>query len=323
MSATGQSEGKYAMRGLPFITLLGLLALPVQAADLPGWAYPVNPPPKAPDAVKPIQLPGSAQSYTQAQIDDGFNPPDWYPQDHAPMPDVVAHGRKETNARACALCHLTSGGGHPESAGISGLPVGYFVRQMIEFKSGVRKGGRAVAMIPIAKGLGEEDFRAAAEYYQAIKYPVWYKVVESDTVPKSYLGNGAMRFPEQGGGTEPIGNRIIELPQDDLSAESRDPRIGFVAHVPIGSIKKGEEIVTTGDGGKTIQCAICHGADLKGLGDVPPIVGRSPMYIYRQLNDIKIGTRTGTWTPLMKAVVDKLDDADMIAIAAYLVSKGP
>ena len=45
--------------------------------------------------------------------------------------------------------------------------------------------------------------------------------------------------------------------------------------------------------------------------------------VYRQLNDIKIGTRTGTWTPLMKAVVDKLDDADMIAIAAYLVSKGP
>ena len=81
--------------------------------------------------------------------------------------------------------------------------------------------------------------------------------------------------------------------------------------------------MTTGADGKTIRCAICHGAELKGLGDVPPIVGRSPMYIYRQLNDIKIGTRTGAWTPLMKAVVDKLDDADMIAIAAYLVSKGP
>jgi cytochrome c553 len=177
-------------------------------------------------------------------------------------------------------------------------------------------------MIPIAKGLNEEDFKAAAAYYQAIKPPVWYKVVEGDTVPKSYLGNGAMRFPEKAGGTEPLGSRIIELPQNDLSAESRDPRTGFVAYVPAGSISKGESIVTTG-GGKTVACAICHGADLKGLGEVPPITGRSPIYVYRQLNDIKIGARTGTWTPLMKGVVDKLDEGDMIAIAAYLVSKGP
>jgi cytochrome c553 len=56
---------------------------------------------------------------------------------------------------------------------------------------------------------------------------------------------------------------------------------------------------------------------------VPPIVGRSPEYIYRQLNDIKIGTRNGAWTPLMKAVVANLTDEDMVAIAAYLVSKAP
>jgi cytochrome c553 len=319
------------MRGLLAIPLLGLLALPaaqlalvkpVQAADLPEWAYPVTPAAKPVDAVKPIKLPGSDKSYTQAQIDDGFNPPDWYPQDHAPLPDVVAHGRKETNARACALCHLTSGGGHPESAGISGLPVAYFVRQMNEFKSGVRKGMRAPVMNAIAKGLGDEDFKAAAEYFGAMRSPLWYKVVETDTVQKSYLGNGAMRFPVEGGGAEPLGNRIIELPQSDLSAESRDPRVGFVAHVPVGSVKKGEQIVSTG-AGKTTPCAACHGEDLKGIAEVPPIVGRSPMYIYRQLNDIKIGTRTGLWTPLMKPVVDKLDDADMIAIAAYLVSKEP
>jgi cytochrome c553 len=317
------------MRGLLSVALPGFLCgflvgflQPADAADLPGWAYPVTPPPKALDAVKPVTLPGSDKSYTQTQIDDGFNPPDWYPQDHASMPDVVAHGRRETNARACALCHLTTGGGHPESAGISGLPVGYFIRQLSEFKSGARKGPRATSMVPIAKGLNEEDFRAAAAYYQAIKPPVWYKVVEGDTVPKSYLGNGAMRFPDSGGGTEPLGSRIIELPQNDLSAESRDPRTGFVAYVPAGSIRKGEEIVTTG-ASKTVACAICHGADLKGLGEVPPITGRSPIYVYRQLNDIKIGARAGTWTPLMKGVVDRLEEADMIAIAAYLASKEP
>lgn len=315
------------MRGLlsaalPGILCGSLLALSAHAADLPGWAYPVNPPPKPPDGARQITLPGSDKSYTQAQIDDGFNPPDWYPQDHPAMPDVVSHGKRETNARACALCHLTSGGGHPESAGISGLPIGYFVRQLIEFKNGARKGPRATSMIPIARGLNEEDFKAAAEYYKAIKAPVWYKVVEADTVPKSYLGNGAMRFPESGGGTEPLGSRIIELPQNDLSAESRDPRTGFVAYVPPGSIGKGEAIVS-GGGGKTVRCAICHGAGLKGLGEVPPITGRSPIYVYRQLNDIKIGARAGTWTPLMKGVVDTLDEADMIAVAAYLGSKEP
>ena len=197
------------------------------------------------------------------------------------------------------------------------------MRQMAEFKSGARKGAGAVAMIPIAQGLNEEDFKAAAEYFASLKLPVWYKVVETDTVPKSYLGNGAMRLPVENGGTEPIGNRIIELPQDDESAESRDPRVGFVAHVPPGSIKKGEAIVTTGADGKTLPCAICHGPDLKGLGDVPPIIGRSPIYIYRQLNDIKIGTRNGAMAPLMKGVVEKLTDDDMIAIAAYLVTKTP
>src|SRR5262249_18659901 len=150
------------MRALASLAVLGLLASPAMAADLPEWAYPVNPTPKPPDATKPISLPGSTKQYTQAQIDDGFNPPDWYPQDHGPVPDAVAHASQEANARACVLCHLTSGAGHPESAGINGLPVGYFMRQLAEFTSGARKGARATSMIPIAKGLTEEDMKITA-----------------------------------------------------------------------------------------------------------------------------------------------------------------
>jgi cytochrome c553 len=171
------------MRPLTALALLGLMTLPINAQTLPDWAYPVNPPPKPVDNTMPKHLAGSNKTYTQAQIDDGYNPPDWYPQDHPPMPDVVAHGRKDAEARACALCHLTSGGGHPESAGIAGLPAGYIIRQMQEFKSGARKGGRAVAMLPISKALNEADFKAAAEYFAALKAPVWYKVVETDVVP--------------------------------------------------------------------------------------------------------------------------------------------
>jgi cytochrome c553 len=65
---------------------------------------------------------------------------------------------------------------------------------------------------------------------------------------------------------------------------------------------------------------VCHGTDLKGLGPVPGFAGRSPSYIVRQLWDIQQGTRKGTWSPLMRPVVEKLTQDDMIAIAAYAAS---
>jgi hypothetical protein len=128
--------------------------------------------------------------------------------------------------------------------------------------------------------------------------------VETDTVPVSRLGPGTMRFAVPEGGTEPIGNRIIELPEDPVRAQSRDPHSGFVAHVPTGSLTKA--LVSTGNSGKTIPCAICHGQTLQGLGEVPSIVGRSPMYMFRQLNDMQNGNRTGSLVALMQAVVAKL-----------------
>jgi cytochrome c553 len=311
------------MRALISIAVLGLLAVPVMAAELPEWAYPVAPPAgPPPDNTVQKSLQGSTKKYTAAQINDRFGPPDWYPEDHPSMPEVVAHGKKP-NAFACSLCHLTNGAGHPESAGVSGLPVGYILRQMTEFKSGIRKGMRAPIMVQIASALTDEETKAAAEYFASQKYPQFYKVVETDTAPKSYVGAGAMRFAAKEGGTEPIGSRIIEIPADEERTEARDPRANHIAYVPTGSVKKGEAIVTSGADGKTIRCAICHGTELKGLGEVPPIVGRSPEYIYRQLNDIKIGTRNGAMVPLMKAVVANLTDEDMVAIAAYLVSKEP
>jgi cytochrome c553 len=311
------------MRALVSIAVLGLLAAPAMAAELPDWAYPVAPPAGAPpDNTVQKSLAGSTKTYTAAQINDRFGPPDWYPEDHPPMPDVVARGKKP-NAFACDLCHLTNGAGHPESAGVAGLPAGYILRQMAEFKAGVRKGMRAPVMVQIASALTDEETKAAAEYFSSLKFPQFYKVVETDMAPKSFVGNGAMRFAARDGGTEPIGNRIIEIPQDEDRTEARDPRAIHIAYVPTGSVKKGEAIVTTGAGGKTIMCAVCHGPGLKGLGDVPPIVGRSPEYIYRQLNDIKIGTRNGAMVPLMKAVVEKLTDEDMVAISAYLVSQAP
>ncbi len=131
-------------------------------------------------------------------------------------------------------------------------------------------------------------------------------MVETDTVAKSYVGAGGMRFATPDGGTEPIGNRIIVLPQDPARAHLRDPKSGFIDYVPKGSLVRGARLMAGGDG-KTVACTICHGPTLKGLGEVPRITGRPATYIFRQLNDMKTGNRKGGWVELMKQVVEKLD----------------
>jgi len=123
--------------------------------------------------------------------------------------------------------------------------------------------------------------------------------------------------------TEAIGMRIIETPQDPERTEIlRDPRSGFIAYVPAGSIKKGEALVNTG-GSRTEACGVCHGAELQGLGPVPGIAGRSPSYIVRQMFDMQAGARHGEWADLMKPVVAKLTDEDLVNIAAYVSSRPP
>jgi cytochrome c553 len=309
------------MRNFVCVLSVALLSGLAIGAENPDWAYPPTPKPAPLDNVVQKQMPGSARKYTQAQIDDGFNPPDWFPDEHPPMPEIVAIGRKP--ARACALCHLPTGDGHPESSSLAGLPAAYVVRQMAAFKNGERKGVRANAMIDIAKAISDADVRAAGEYFAALKPGVWTKVVETDTVPKSAVGSGAMRFAAPEGGTEPLGSRIIVLPQDPARAQSRDPHSGFIDYVPVGSLLKGKALVTGGGSGQTVPCAICHGASLKGLGEVPGIAGRPPIYVVRQLNDMQSGNRSGSLAELMKAVVARLSIEDMVAIAAYLGSLEP
>ena len=75
--------------------------------------------------------------------------------------------------------------------------------------------------------------------------------------------------------------------------------------------------------GKTTACGTCHGVDLMGVGDVPPIAGRSPSYMVRQMWDIQQGTRNGASAQLMKLVVANLTEEDMVAIAAYTASRLP
>ena len=250
------------------------------AAAMPDWAYAIPPPapaaargaaPAAPDPAL-HKVPGSELTFTRAQISDGFGPADWFPGDHPKMPAIVAQGRRP-EIRACGLCHYPNGKGRQENAGISGLPVSYFIQTLNDFKSGARKSAESRKtntnlMITIAKAMTPEEMKESAEYFAAIPWTPWVKVVESASVPKM-VSRGGIWIPAPGGEREPIGMRVIETPEDAERTEIlRDPRSGFIAYAPIGSLKKGQALVQTG-GGRTVACGACHGADLRGMGPVP------------------------------------------------------
>ena len=299
----------------------------VSAADPPSWAYPRVPPETRvdPDDGKPRSVPGGARTYTLTQIRDFFSPPDWY-DDHPPMPGIVGKGRPP-KLYACGYCHLPNGVGKPENARIAGLPVAYIKQQVADFKSGARRSSSPgllphVWMVEASQAASDAEVNEAAKYFASLSQPKgWYRVVETETVPKTRVA-GWILVPDGSGQTEPIGQRIVETAADLARTGLRDFHSGYVTYVPMGAVKKGEALVKTG-GGKTTACAVCHGADLKGLGPVPGLAGRSPSYSARQMFDMQVGARNGLWTDLMKPVVAKLTEEDLINISAYTASLAP
>jgi cytochrome c553 len=285
-------------------------------AGLPDWAF--NIPDKVqPSAVKPegiVKAPGSAREYDAAKIAGNANPPDWFPDEHPAAPRAVTGGQGVRFA--CGSCHLMSGQGHPEAADIAGQPAAYLIRQMSYYKAGARKDD--ARMGPIAQATSDEDIRQAAEYFAASKPIVWVKVIETATPPKTFIATaGRHRQLHPDGGTEPIGQRILEIPADPFRTEIRDPHSGFIAYVPPGSIAKGETLVKAG------ACATCHGATLKGQGEVPRLAGLQPLFVARQLFDLQYGSSAGEAAAAMKPVVAKLSEDDIIAISSYLGSLPP
>jgi cytochrome c553 len=337
----------------------GPVQAPIQFEHEPLWAYgfetrpapgdkaqPQAPPTRnlrpnedSVEQMRPRHVNGSRAAYSLVDVRDGQNVIDWFPREHPPMPDVVAHGpaRLGEATRGCGSCHLPSGKGRPENAQPAGLPATYIIRQIQDFRSGLRhtadpRKPNTNTMIDLAKAMTDKELRAAAEYFSAIKYTSWIRVVETDLVPKTKI-SGNLFLPIEQAKTEPIAGRIVEMPENLEQAETlRNPHSGFVAYVPVGAIRKGKDLVTTGGmrvigneiiQGKTTPCVTCHGLDLGGVADVPPIAGRSPSYIVRQVWDIQQGTRNGAAVQLMKMAVAKLNEDDLVNIAAYVSSRVP
>jgi len=179
-------------------------------------------------------------------------------------------------------------------------------------------------MGPIARALSDQDLQLAAGYFAAIEPIPFVDVIETAAPPKTYVSIVARhRLLAPEGGTEPIGQRIVQIPKSPFRTNVRDPHSGFIAYVPPGSIRRGEELVKSGANGKTVPCGGCHGERLTGLDDVPRIAGMQPVSLARQLIGLQNGTSAGSGAALMKEAVAQLSEEDIIAIAAYLGSLPP
>ena len=317
----------------------------IRAAEVqqPAWAYGIppapppgtTPPPPARDDGKLLSLPGTDKTFTFNQIRGRRDndtpvrtgPADWFPGDHPVMPKIVAEGDNSRGIVACSLCHYPNGKGRSENASPAGLPKDYISRQLHDMRedlrqSAERRKANTQQMVSFAKAMTEDEIQAAASYFSSMPWTPWIRVVETGSVPKT-RSQGGMWIPlvEAAAGTEPIDNRIIETPENAVYTETlRNPHSGFIAYVPVGSVATGKELVETGGGGKTIQCTLCHGEDLNGIGSVPGIAARSPSYLARQLNDFKQGARHGDMADLMQRVVARLTPDDMLNIVAYTAS---
>src|SRR5262249_46144496 len=122
------------------------------------------------DNVTKLSVPGSKHEYTRAQVANRYGPADWFPEDHPPMPDIVAHGKEAQQVFACSLCHLTNGKGRPENAPVAGLPYDYIVQQLIDFRNGVRKTSdprkdNTARMAYFTKNLTDEEIKQAATFF--------------------------------------------------------------------------------------------------------------------------------------------------------------
>ena len=291
-----------------------------QIPNAPAWSTPARGVP-ALEVVEPTvkrQLEGSTVHYTQVEIDNKFSAPDWFPDQHIPMPNIVQFGKKP-KVWACASCHLASGTGHPESSTLAGLSATYMTSQLKAFASGERI-DYSGHMNRMAALMTETEMREASTWFASLPAQQFITVKEVSSVPFTYVDSTRMRqIDTSKTSSEPIGNRIIEIPVDKDIVHKRAPLSEFISYVPVGSIARGKNLVQTG-GGKTIPCMSCHGADLSGSQIGPAIAGNFGIYTVRQLQGFKSNTRNGAQSAMMKPVVASLTDEDIVDIAAYLSS---
>jgi cytochrome c553 len=305
------------------LALTALGALAVTPVTFPDWAFPeagTRPAPEAPDAV--IRVPGSDAVHHPADYKGMAQAVDWFPKNHPPAPAVVTH--PGSGLWACGYCHLPDGQGRPENASLAGLSQAYILTQVHAFASGARVSaapGYAPTgyMITEAKTVPPPEWGAAAAYYSQRRFISRVKVVETAATPP--MTAQAFVYVAHDGPAAPLGARILETPASFERFEARDPHVGIIAYVPVGAVAAGAKLAASG-GPAAQPCALCHGVGLKG-GLGPPLAGRSPSYIFRQLMGFQVGARRNPEAAPMRGVAASLTQTQMIDLAAYAATLKP
>jgi cytochrome c553 len=305
------------------IVLLALIAAGSGSAAL-DWILPVGTPSQAPvwDTVTPRTLPGSSAHFTDAQLHDRNHAVDWRPNEHPALPPSVAVGAGAANA--CGFCHLPDGAGRPENAALAGLSADYIREQVEAFASGERapldgKWAPSAFMGTIAKAADAKAVREAADYFSRLRFTSHVRVVERAQIARAVPLNYVYSLDTTK--TEPIGTRIVEVPETAERFEMRDTHLLYTAYVPPGAVAAGMALAQSG-GPAGQPCALCHGVGLKG-GIAPPLAGRSPSFLARQLFGFRAGTRGNTAAAPMRMVAEQLSDRNIIDLAAYAGSRRP
>ena len=300
--------------------------------EVPAWAFPVLGTATAPSATGKdtgvvATVPTSRARFTVGRTRDRFDVADWNPATHPAAPAFVMHGRKPS-VMACGFCHLADGRGRPENAMVAGLPVEYFVQQVKDMRTRARHSASpvpfpsALAMEAIADSTTDAEVMEAARYFARVRARRASKVVEADSVPGFMPLNGLSTLLAEKG-REPLGGRLVEVAVDLRRHELHDPMAAYVAYVPRGSLARGRALAA-GDARANVKgCTSCHGADLRGVKLVPPLAGRSPSYLLRQLVAFRTGARDGATSAPMREVTAGLTIEDMVAAAAYAGSRAP
>lgn len=303
-----------------------------KALVIPTWAFPVQgsavlPPATGTDTAARATLPTSKVSFSVGRTRDRYDVADWNPETHATPPAFVMHGRKPV-VMACGFCHLADGRGRPENAMLAGLPAPYIIEQVKDLRSRARHSAATWPFAPgltmqqIADSVTDAELAVVANYFSHVRARRASKVVEADSVPKTIPLNGlSMLAP--GTEREALAGRLIELPLELRRHELHDPMAQYVAYVPRGSLARGRALAE-GDPKHGVKgCESCHGPALRGVGQVPPLAGRSPSYLLRQLVAFHTGARATAATAPMNEVAARLSLDDMVSAAAYAGSRKP
>ena len=299
--------------------------------EVPAWAFPVQvgalPPATGRDTAVVAAVPTSRAKFTVGRTRDRFDVADWNPGTHRAAPPIVMHGRKPS-VMACGFCHLADGRGRPENAMIAGLPVDYFVEQVKDMRTRARHSGSpvpfpsAATMQQIADSVTDTEVAEAARYFAKVRARRGSHVIESDSIPRFQTLNGLSTFLP-GNEKEALGGRLVDVAVDLRRHELHDPMAEYVTYAPRGGLARGRTLALDGPGGGVKGCTSCHGADLRGVKLVPPLAGRYPSYLLRQLIAFRTGARNGATSAPMHDVAAALSLDDMIAAAAYAGSRAP